>query len=95
MIPFYTLAIWDSPVQLLVVLAVALLVFGRRLPEMGKNIGKTIVEFKKGINAATDDVKHAAASDESHEEEAPPRKIVASSKPTRNVKMLAQQSDEP
>ena len=94
MMPVYTLAIWDSPVQLLVVLAVGLLIFGRRLPDMGKNIGRTIVEFKKGLNAATDEIKHAA--DEPAEEAAPPRKIVASSKPaTRNVKMLAQPSDEP
>lgn len=93
MIPVYTLAIWDSPVQLLVVLAVGLLIFGRRLPEMGKNIGKTIVEFKKGLNAATDEIKHSA---DEPQEEAPPRKIVASTgKPARNVKMLAQPSDEP
>ena len=93
MMPVYTLAIWDSPVQLLMLLAVGLLIFGRRLPDMGKNIGRTIVEFKKGLNAATDEIKHAA--DEPREEDAPPRKIVASSKPTRNVKMLAQPSDEP
>jgi len=27
---------------------VGLLVFGRRLPEVGKSLGKGIVEFKKG-----------------------------------------------
>ena len=26
------------------------LIFGKRLPEVGKNLGKTIVEFKKGLN---------------------------------------------
>src|SRR5438876_9050629 len=39
----------------LVVLVIGLLIFGRRLPEVGKNLGKTIVEFKKGLNGVTDD----------------------------------------
>jgi sec-independent protein translocase protein TatA len=36
-----------SPVQILIVLVIALLVFGpKRLPEMGKSIGRGIREFK-------------------------------------------------
>ena len=31
----------------IVVLIVALMIFGKRLPEVGKSMGKTIVEFKK------------------------------------------------
>jgi sec-independent protein translocase protein TatA len=34
----------------LVILVLGLLIFGRRLPEVGKNLGKTIVEFKKGLS---------------------------------------------
>ena len=33
----------------LLVLIVAILIFGRKLPEVGKNLGKTIVEFKRGL----------------------------------------------
>jgi TatA/E family protein of Tat protein translocase len=36
--------------DMLIILGVALLIFGRRLPEVGKNLGKTIVEFKKGLS---------------------------------------------
>jgi len=43
----------------IVILVVALLIFGRRLPEIARSVGKSLTEFKKGINEAkesTDDV---------------------------------------
>ena len=40
-----------SPLHLLVVLVIALLVFGPgKLPELGSSLGKAIKEFKKVIN---------------------------------------------
>lgn len=39
-----------SPVQIMIVLAIALLIFGpKRLPEMGRNLGKGIRDFTGGI----------------------------------------------
>ncbi len=38
-----------NPMEMMVVVGVAVLLFGKRLPEVGRTLGKGIVEFKKGI----------------------------------------------
>lgn len=44
-----------SPVHLLIVLAVALLIFGpRRLPEIGSGLGKTIRSFRAAMSGEED-----------------------------------------
>ncbi|HTL44938.1 MAG TPA: twin-arginine translocase TatA/TatE family subunit [Vicinamibacterales bacterium] len=44
--------------ELIVILVIALMVFGpKRLPELGKSLGLTINEFKKGANALRDSVE--------------------------------------
>ncbi len=34
----------------------ALLIFGRRLPDVARSVGKSIVEFKKGLRDVKDDI---------------------------------------
>jgi sec-independent protein translocase protein TatA len=42
--------------ELLILLVVLLLVFGaKRLPEMGRSLGKGMREFKEGVSGAVDD----------------------------------------
>lgn len=40
---------WPGPFEMMMIAGLGLLIFGRRLPEVGRSIGKTIVEFKKGM----------------------------------------------
>ncbi len=40
----------------IIIAVVALLIFGRRLPEVARSVGKSIVEFKRGIKDVKDDI---------------------------------------
>lgn len=39
----------------------ALLLFGKRLPEFGRSLGQSIVQFKKGIKGIEDEVESASS----------------------------------
>jgi sec-independent protein translocase protein TatA len=45
-----------SPLTVVGLLLVGVLLFGRRLPEIGKYLGKGLVEFKKGLKGLEDDL---------------------------------------
>jgi sec-independent protein translocase protein TatA len=47
--------------QILLLLGLGVLLFGRRLPELGKSLGKSIVEFKKGLKGMEDELDPNAA----------------------------------
>ena len=50
-----------GPTEWIIVLVVALLLFGRRLPEVMRNLGKGIVEFKRGVRGIEDEVNTAVS----------------------------------
>src|SRR5246127_1884649 len=45
-----------TPWEILIILVIGVLLFGRRLPEVGRYLGKGIVEFKKGMKGLEDDM---------------------------------------
>ena len=52
--------------EIIAVLVIVLLLFGRRLPSVARNLGKGIVEFKKGVKGIEDDVEDRSADSGSH-----------------------------
>lgn len=68
---------WIGPWEIAILLIVALLVFGpKRLPEMGKSIGKGMREFKESISGNDD---HEPAEIDPPDEPAPPKSDTTSS----------------
>jgi len=54
---FFTL----TPMTVLVILVLGVLLFGKKLPEMGRMLGRGVVEFKKGLKGLEDDVDTSMA----------------------------------
>ena len=52
-----------GPVEFIIIGAIALLLFGNRLPSVMRSVGRSIVEFKKGIKGIEDDVNDAGNND--------------------------------
>jgi sec-independent protein translocase protein TatA len=50
-----------SPLELIVLLGLGVLLFGKRLPELGRTLGKGIIEFKKGLNGLEDNIEQSSA----------------------------------
>lgn len=43
--------------EILLLLVLGVLLFGRKLPEVGRSLGKTFVEFKKGVKGLEDEIE--------------------------------------
>ena len=54
-----TLALFNlGGMEWVIILVIGLLLFGSRLPSVGRNIGKSITEFKKGMKDAQEDIQN-------------------------------------
>ncbi|HND50954.1 MAG TPA: twin-arginine translocase TatA/TatE family subunit [Pirellulaceae bacterium] len=49
--------------ELLIVLVIALVLFGHRLPTMMRSLGKSVTEFKKGVQGVEDDIDGAGSGE--------------------------------
>ena len=50
-----------GPMEIIVLVVLGVLLFGRKLPDMGRYLGKSIVEFRKGVKGLEDDVEGGAS----------------------------------
>jgi sec-independent protein translocase protein TatA len=53
---FGPIGTWEA----LALLALGLLIFGRRLPEVGRGLGRSIVEFRKGLQGVENEIDEAS-----------------------------------
>jgi sec-independent protein translocase protein TatA len=51
---------WPGGWEWILIAIVALVLFGKRLPDVARSFGKSIVEFKKGIRDVQDEVEHSS-----------------------------------
>jgi len=71
------LALFNLPggTEWIVILLLGLIFFGRRLPDVARSIGKSIVEFKRGIRDVQDDIHQADRLDRSNTAPGGPAKL--------------------
>lgn len=48
-----------NPIQMLLLGAIAVLLFGKRLPEVGKSVGKGLFELRKNLRSIEDVIQNA------------------------------------
>ena len=51
-----------TPVTYIVLALIAFLLFGNRLPSVMRSLGRSVVEFKKGVAGIEDDIDEAVRS---------------------------------
>lgn len=52
----------SSPIVYIIVAGIAFLLFGNRLPSVMRSLGRSVVEFKKGVAGIEDDIDDAVRS---------------------------------
>jgi sec-independent protein translocase protein TatA len=78
-----------SPTHLIILLVIGIIFFGKRLPEVGRSLGKGIVEFKKGLRGLEDEMDtNATAPRQDAPALEPPR-------PPQRVQTTAPKFEEP
>lgn len=48
-----------GPMEMAIIGIIALLLFGKRLPEVARSMGKGIVEFRRGMSGIENEIQHS------------------------------------
>lgn len=69
--------------EMMLLLLLGVLLFGRKLPDIGRSIGKTVIEFKKGIGGMEEEISSATSGSPSRnaiepEPVRPPQRVTPS-----------------
>ena len=60
----FAYGMFSSPTTLIIIAAIAFLLFGNRLPSVMRSLGRSVTEFKKGVAGIEDDINEAVAKAE-------------------------------
>ncbi len=70
-----------GPMEIIILVVLGVLLFGKRLPDMGRYLGKSIVEFRKGVKGLEDDaeggVSASSPAPAASEQVRAPQRVVA------------------
>lgn len=91
----YTLFIGPiGTTEMIVILVIGLLIFGNRLPEVGRSLGRGLMEFKRGLRNMQDEVGSLdRESDSLIDRELAERKRLAATEPAPPPPSIAAKQD--
>ena len=80
--PMFAFLGLESPIHWIILAVIGILLFGKRLPEVGRSLGKGIIEFKKGLKGLEDEVETGSSSAAAPQQPAlepprPPQRVTA------------------
>ena len=61
---FAFIAGMPGPMELIIVLAILLLLFGNRLPSVMRSLGRGVVEFKRGVQGIDEEIEEASTANQ-------------------------------
>src|SRR5437016_10261724 len=80
-----------QPMHLLVIGIIAILLFGKRLPDIARSLGKSMVEFKKGLKGLEDEI-HGQTAAPTHTDQ--PAALQPPPRPPQRVQATAPKFEE-
>lgn len=83
-----------SPLGLIVILIIALLVFGSRLPEVARSMGRAMNEFKRGLKDVDEEITSDKPNEKPHKLDSSESTSTASTSSTSATKEPVHRSSQ-